>query len=241
MIRAFFEKNKGKRTFLEHEVKGLLKNIGLSVPRGVFIPKETPLSALGSFASGRPRRLAEESEPAQGGQLSALSYPMAAKVSSSKITSKTDAKGIRLGIKNEDELKNAVNELSGIENAEGVLVEEMAPEGLEVIVGGISDKQFGPVVMFGLGGVFVELYKDVAFALAPMKEKDALWLIQQIKGYKLIEGYRGKPAVDKDALMKVILAVSEIMAAGNVEEIDLNPIALYPQGAIILDAKMSVR
>lgn len=222
MIRAFFEKDKGKRTFLEHEVKGLLKNIGLSVPRGVFIPKETPLSALGS-------------------RLSALSYPMAAKVSSSKITSKTDAKGIRLGIKNEDELKNAVNELSGIENAEGVLVEEMAPEGLEVIVGGIIDKQFGPVVMFGLGGVFVELYKDVAFALAPMKEKDALWLIQQIKGYKLIEGYRGKPAVDKDALMKVILAVSEIMAAGNVEEIDLNPIALYPQGAIILDAKMSVR
>lgn len=222
MIRAFFEKNKGKRTFLEHEVKGLLKNIGLPVPRGVFIPKETPLSALGS-------------------QLSALSYPMAAKVSSSKITSKTDAKGIRLGIKNEDELKNAVNELSGIENAEGVLVEEMAPEGLEVIVGGILDKQFGPVVMFGLGGVFVELYKDVAFALAPMKEKDALWLIQQIKGYKLIEGYRGKPAVDKDALMKVILAVSEIMAAGNVEEIDLNPIALYPQGAIILDAKMAVK
>lgn len=222
MIRDFFEKNKGKRTFLEHEVKGLLKNIGLPVPRGVFIPKETPLSALGS-------------------QLSALSYPMAAKVSSSKITSKTDAKGIRLGIKNEDELKNAVNELSGIENAEGVLVEEMAPEGLEVIVGGILDKQFGPVVMFGLGGVFVELYKDVAFALAPMKEKDALWLIQQIKGYKLIEGYRGKPAVDKDALMKVILAVSEIMAAGNVEEIDLNPIALYPQGAIILDAKMAVK
>ncbi len=222
MIRDFFEKNKGKRTFLEHEVKGLLKNIGLPVPRGVFIPKETPLSAL-------------------GGQLSALSYPMAAKVSSSKITSKTDAKGIRLGIKNEDELKNAVNELSGIENAEGVLVEEMAPEGLEVIVGGILDKQFGPVVMFGLGGVFVELYKDVAFALAPLKEKDALWLIQQIKGYKLIEGYRGKPAVDKDALIKVILAVSEIMAAGNVEEIDLNPIALYPQGAIILDAKMSVR
>ncbi|MFA4828092.1 MAG: acetate--CoA ligase family protein [Thermodesulfovibrionales bacterium] len=222
MIRDFFEKNKGKRTFLEHEVKGLLKNIGLSVPGCVFIPKETPLSALGS-------------------QLSALSYPMAAKVSSSKITSKTDAKGIRLGIKDEDELKNAVNELSGIENAEGVLVEEMAPEGLEVIVGGIIDKQFGPVVMFGLGGVFVELYKDVAFALAPMKEKDALWLIQQIKGYKLIEGYRGKPAVDKDALVKVILSVSEIIASGDVEEIDLNPVSLYPKGAIVLDAKMKVK
>lgn len=221
MIKDFFEKNKGKRTFLEHEVKGLLKSIGLSVPSGVFIPEETPLSALGS-------------------PLSALSYPLVAKVSSSKITSKTDAKGIRLGIKNEDEFKNAVNELSEIENAEGVLVEEMALEGLEVIVGGIIDKQFGPVVMFGLGGVFVELYKDVAFALAPMKEKDALWLIQQIKGYKLIEGYRGKPAVDKDALRKVILAVSEIISSGDVEEIDLNPVSLYPKGAIVLDAKMSV-
>lgn len=221
MIKDFFETNKGKRIFLEHEVKGLLKSIGLSVPRGVFIPKETPLSALGS-------------------QLSALSYPLVAKVSSSKITSKTDAKGIRLGIKNEDELKNAVNELSGIENAEGVLVEEMAPEGLEVIVGGIIDKQFGPVMMFGLGGVFVELYKDVAFALAPMKEKDALWLIQQIKGYKLIEGFRGKPAVDKDALIKVILAVSEIISSGDVEEIDLNPVSLYPKGAIVLDAKIAV-
>ena len=188
---------------------------------GVFVPKGEQLSALSN-------------------QLSALAYPMAAKVSSSKITSKTDTKGIRLGIKNEDELKNAVNELSGIENAEGVLVEEMAPEGLEVIVGGIIDKQFGPVVMFGLGGVFVELYKDVAFALAPMKEKDALWLIQQIKGYKLIEGYRGKPAVDKDALIKVILAVSEIISSGDVEEIDLNPVSLYPKGAIVLDAKMSV-
>ncbi len=221
MLRAFFEKNNGKRIFPEHEVKGLLKSIGLSVPMGVFVPKGEQLSALSN-------------------QLSALAYPMAAKVSSSKITSKTDTKGIRLGIKNEDELKNAVNELSGIENAEGVLVEEMAPEGLEVIVGGIIDKQFGPVVMFGLGGVFVELYKDIAFALAPMKEKDALWLIQQIKGYKLIEGFRGKPAVDKNALIKVILAVSEIISSGNVEEIDLNPVSLYPKGAIVLDAKMSV-
>ncbi|MBI5203395.1 MAG: acetate--CoA ligase family protein [Nitrospirae bacterium] len=221
MIKAFFQKNKGKRIFPEHEVKGLLKSIGLSVPEGIFIYRGMQPSAIGH-------------------QLSALTYPLVAKISSSKITSKTDAKGIRLGIKNEDELKNAVNELSGIENAEGVLVEEMAPEGLEVIAGGIIDKQFGPVVMFGLGGVFVELYKDVAFALAPMKEKDALWLIQQIKGYKLIEGFRGKPAVDKGALIKVILAVSEIISSGNVEEIDLNPVSLYPQGAIILDAKMSV-
>ena len=169
-----------------------------------------------------------------------LAYPLAAKVSSSKITSKSDVGGIRLGLKNDVELKKAISELLKIEHAEGVLVEEMAHEGIEVIIGGVIDKQFGPVVMFGLGGVFVELFKDIAFALAPLKEEDAFWLIKQVKGYRLLEGYRGKPAVDKDALVKTILTVSEIIASGYVEEIDLNPVCLYPQGAMILDAKMKV-
>ena len=162
-------------------------------------------------------------------------------MSSAKITSKSDVGGIRLGLKNDAELKKAVTELLKIENAEGVLVEEMAPEGIEVIIGGVLDKQFGPIVMFGLGGVFVELFKDIAFALAPLKEEDAFWLIQQVKGYKLLEGFRGKPAVDKATLIKTILTVSEIVASGHVEEIDLNPVALYPKGAMILDAKMAVK
>lgn len=165
---------------------------------------------------------------------------MVAKVSSQKITSKSDVRGVRLGIKNYDELTKAVSELLEIEHAEGVLVEETAREGIEVIIGGVTDKQFGPVIMFGLGGVFVEVFKDIAFALAPLKEKDALWLIQQVKGYRLLEGFRGKPAVDKDALIKTILTVSEIMTSGGIEEIDLNPVALYPHGAMVLDAKMKV-
>ncbi|MDI6745460.1 MAG: acetate--CoA ligase family protein [Thermodesulfovibrionales bacterium] len=220
-IASFLEKNKGKRVFAEHEVKMFLKSMGLSVPNGIFVPKERLLSVLTS-------------------QFSLLSYPLAAKVSSAKITSKSDVRGIRLGLKNDAELNKAVSELLEIEHAEGVLVEEMAPDGVEVIIGGVTDKQFGPVVMFGLGGVFVELFKDIAFALAPLKEKDALWLIQQIKGYKLLEGFRGKAAVDKDALIKAILTVSEIMASGSIEEIDLNPVALYPKGVMVLDAKMKL-
>ena len=102
------------------------------------------------------------------------------------------------------------------------------------------DKQFGPVVMFGLGGVFVELFKDIALPLAPLKEKDAFWLIQQVKGYKLLEGFAEKLLLIKDALIKTILTVSEIVASGHVEEIDLNPVALYQKGAMILDAKMKV-
>ncbi len=221
-IASFLQKNKGRRAFAEHEVKRFLRGIGLPVPRGIFMEKGIQLSAF-SY------------------QLSAFTYPLAAKVSSSKITSKSDVSGIRLGLKNDAELKKAVSELLKIEHAEGVLVEEMTHEGVEVITGGVVDKQFGAVVMFGLGGVFVELFKDIAFALAPLKEEDAFWLIQQVKGYKLLEGFRGKAAVDKGALVKTVLTVSEIIASGYVEEIDLNPVALYPKGAMVLDAKMKVK
>lgn len=215
-IASFLEKNKGKKVFVDHEVKRFLRSIGLLVPNGIFVGKDGYIPSSG------------------------LAYPLAAKVSSAKITSKSDVSGIRLGLKNDVELKKAVSELLKIEYAEGVLVEEMAPEGIEVIIGGVIDKPFGAVVMFGLGGIFVELFKDIAFALAPLKEEDALWLIKQVKGYRLLDGYRGNPAVDKDALIKTILTVSGIIASGYVEEIDLNPVSLYPHGAMILDAKMSL-
>jgi acyl-CoA synthetase (NDP forming) len=225
MLKEFIEKNRDRKAFLEHEVKGLFETMGFSVPNGMFIPKDTHLSAFSL-------------------QLSALSYPLVAKVSSSKVISKSDVKGIRLGIKNEDELKNAVSDLMQIEHAEGVLVEEMAPQGLEVIVGGVIDEQFGPIVMFGLGGVFVELFKDISFGLAPLKKEDALWLIRQIKGYRLLEGYRKNPPVDFDALINIIVSVSEMMATNLIKEIDLNPVALYSpsykERAMILDAKMEV-
>lgn len=221
ITRNFIEKNRDRKTFLEHEVKWLFKTMGFSVPDGIFIPKETQLSAFNL-------------------RLSALSYPLIAKVSSSKIASKSDVRGIRPGIKNEEELNDAVLQLMQIEHAEGVLIEEMAVQGLEVIVGGVMDGQFGPIVMFGLGGAFVELFRDVSFGLAPLKKDDALWLIRQIKGCRLLDGYRGNPPVDFDALINIIVSVSEMMATDLIKEIDLNPIALYPQRAIILDAKMEI-
>lgn len=225
MLREFIEKSRGRKAFLEHEVKGLFKTMGFSVPDGIFIPKDTQLSAVSL-------------------QLSTLLYPLVAKVSSTKITSKSDVKGIRLGIKNVDELNNAISELMQIEHAEGVLVEEMAPQGLEVIIGGLIDRQFGPIVMFGLGGVFVELFRDVAFGLAPLNKDEAFWLIRQIKGYRLLEGYRGNPPVDFDALINIIVSVSKMMTTNLIKEIDLNPVALYSisynERAMILDAKMEV-
>lgn len=214
-VKSFMEKNPGRPAFLEHEVKGLLADMGFAVPKGKYLGMDELSSELPD-----------------------LTYPLVAKVSSSKITSKSNVHGVRVGIKNDGELENAVRELSRIEHAEGILIEEMAPEGLEVIVGGVIDDQFGPVVMFGLGGVFVEIFKDVAFGLAPLRIEDAGWLIKQTKGYILLKGYRGKPPVDINSLLKIIVSVSEIMATGLVNEIDLNPLSLYPEGSMTLDAKM---
>ncbi|HXX79928.1 MAG TPA: acetate--CoA ligase family protein [Thermodesulfovibrionales bacterium] len=216
VLNNFMNKNRGKGTFLEREAKGLFKEMGLAVPKGSFIARGEVIQPLTDLA-----------------------FPLVAKVSSSKITSKSDVGGVKVGIKDKVELSRAIHELMLIENAEGVLVEEMAPQGVEVIVGGVIDNQFGPVVMFGLGGVFVELFRDVAFGLAPLLPGDALWLIQQTKGHRLLDGYRGKPPLDITALIRIISVVSEIMATRVVKEIDLNPVALYPKGSLILDAKMA--
>lgn len=217
-LKEFIEKYKGKTVFSEHEVKGLLKEMGVPVPKGIFVSKE--------MADHIPAVVD-------------IPYPLVAKISSSKIVSKSEVNGVRI-VKNEDELKKAVSKLLRIEGAEGILIEEMAPPGLEVVVGGVIDEQFGPILMFGLGGIFVELFKDVAFALAPTTHEDALRLIRQIKGYRLLEGYRGKPPVDINTLLKIIVTVSEIIATGLIREIDLNPVSLYPGGALVLDAKISV-
>ncbi|MGO9612980.1 MAG: acetate--CoA ligase family protein [Dissulfurispiraceae bacterium] len=215
-LKDFLESHKGEKAFLEHEVKGLLRGIGFPVPRGIFYGGNQFISPLPGLA-----------------------FPLVAKVSSSQIVSKSDVRGVRVDIRSDDELRAVAPELSAIAHAEGILVEEMSPAGVEVIVGGIIDDQFGPVVMFGLGGASVELFKDVAFALAPVTKDDALWLIRQIKGYPLLTGFRGRPSVDMEALLNIVTTVSEIIGTGLINEIDLNPVALYHTGAMVLDAKMS--
>jgi acyl-CoA synthetase (NDP forming) len=216
-VIEFIEQNRGRKVFLEHEVKGILREMGLPVPEGIYL------------AGGD----APETEVRLG-------YPLVAKVSSRKIVSKSDVHGVRPGIPDEKTLREVVKELMRIDGAEGVLVEEMAPQGVEVIVGGVTDAQFGPVMMFGLGGIFVELFKDVSFGLAPLLHDEALRLVKEVKGYSLLAGYRGRPRVDLEELARILIAVSRLMATGLVAEIDLNPIALYPEGAVVLDAKMSL-
>jgi acyl-CoA synthetase (NDP forming) len=218
LLTGFIQKNPGKKVFLEHEVKDLLRKMGVHVPEGIFIGRGEPLPAAVQ-----------------------LKYPLVAKVASRKIVSKSDVHGVRTGIGDEKTLEGVVQDLMRIDGAEGVLAEEAAPQGVEVIVGGVLDPQFGPVIMFGLGGIFVELFKDVSFGLAPLSHDEALCLVKEVKGYRLLQGYRGKPPVDIEGLIGILIAVSRLMATDLVGEVDLNPVALYPDGAIVLDAKMSLR
>lgn len=200
---------------LEHEAKAVFRSAGIRVPEGIWVPAGTDMS--GPIA---------------------LRFPLAAKVSSRKFSSKSDVRGVRLGICDRDALGAALDELRRIPDAEGVLVEEMVEPGVEAIVGGTVDPQFGPVVMFGLGGVFTEVFRDVSFGLAPLDRERAFTAVRQIAGYRVLEAYRGRPAVDMEALVRVMITVSEFMATGLVEEIDLNPVALSPDGAVVLDAKI---
>jgi acetyl-CoA synthetase (ADP-forming) len=93
--------------------------------------------------------------------------------------------------------------------------------------------------MFGLGGLFVELFRDVSFALAPVDRNQALWLMEETRGVKIMKGFRGRPPLDMDAMADIIVTVSEVIATGLFRTIDLNPVSLYPKGAMVLDAKMS--
>jgi acetate---CoA ligase (ADP-forming) subunit beta len=203
------------RVVPEHLLKEFLRAAGLPVPRTRYVA-----------AGGRLP------------DLTGLTFPLVAKVFSTRIRSKSDVGGLRLGLADQGAVARAVTDLLAINQVEGVLIEEQAPAGTEVIVGGIVDPQFGPVVMFGLGGIFVELFKDVAFALAPLTRTDAFRLMERVQGYRLLTGYRGKPPCDREVLADVLVVVSELMATGLLEELDLNPVVLYPHGAMILDAKL---
>jgi len=168
------------------------------------------------------------------------------KIVSPDILHKSDVGGVKLNIKNKEELYSAfdsmMDDVAKKANGamiKGVLIEAMVKKGAEIIIGGIRDAQFGPAVMFGIGGIFVELLKDVSFGIAPVNMDEAMEMIKQIKGYPLLTGFRGSPPVDIDAIAKTIMTVSELLSrVDDISEIDLNPVIAYPQGLVVVDAKV---
>lgn len=187
-----------------------------------------------------------KSEKEAAAQAEQIGYPIVLKIVSPDISHKSDAGGVKVNLKTAAEVETAYRTI--IENAKkykpdakivGVLVQEMAPQGIEVIVGAIKDPQFGQTVMFGLGGIFVELLKDVNFRIAPLTSEEAKEMITKLKAYPLLNGYRGAEPADIDALINILCNTSRlIMKYPEIKELDLNPVMAYPKGAITVDARI---
>jgi len=175
-----------------------------------------------------------------------LGLPVAMKIVSRKIIHKSDAGGVRVNLTSEEEVKTAFEEI--IRNAlkvakkneiEGILISAMAKAGQECIVGMTRDHQFGPVIMFGLGGIFVEVLKDVSFRVAPLTRADAEEMVRQIKGFPLLEGIRGQAPKDVGAIVKILLGISNLSVRDDaIREIDLNPVIVHETGVSIVDARI---
>jgi acyl-CoA synthetase (NDP forming) len=181
-------------------------------------------------------------------QAEQMGYPVVLKVVSPDIAHKSDVGGVKLNLQDRQAVGEAYDAIMASAKAAepnarilGVSVQKMARPGTEVIVGMTTDPQFGPVMMFGLGGIMVEVLKDVSFRLVPLADRDADQMINEIKGAPVLKGVRGQPPADIEALKGTILKVSEFVEKHpEVRELDLNPVFAYPEGALAVDARIVV-
>jgi acyl-CoA synthetase (NDP forming) len=178
-----------------------------------------------------------------------IGFPVVAKIVAPDITHKSDAGGVRLNISDRGKMEEAWDDLMANARAafpdsqiDGVAVQRQAPDGTEIIIGGSQDPQFGPVVMFGLGGVFVEILKDVSFRIVPLSKNDASEMITDIKSYKVLEGYRGNAAADIEAIQKALVSTSNLLEGNpDIAELDLNPVFAYADGILAVDARIILK
>ncbi|MDI6895527.1 MAG: acetate--CoA ligase family protein [Bacillota bacterium] len=216
----------------EHQVKDLLATYGIPVPpRLVLQPGDASRPGNGS---GRGGALPPGNLP--------FPYPVVVKTSAPDILHKTELGGVRLGIRDRDELDEALAAMGARFPGKTLVVEAQEPPGVEAIVGFIHDATFGPSLMVGLGGIFTELYQDVAFRVAPITAADARDMIQQLRGGHLFDGFRGIRA-GREALVSVLMGMSRLAEdlGDHIEQMDLNPVIIYPDRAVVVDAKLRVR
>lgn len=217
----------GGHTLTEIEAKGLLRAYSIPVPRSRVV-----------------KDAIEAVEAAES-----IGYPVVLKAVSPDILHKTEAGGVATGISDGGELKERFARMllrladeRPTAAIEGFLVEETAPRGVEVIAGVVRDGQFGPLVMFGTGGVAVELMRDVSFRLAPLTKDEALGMIGEVRGYPLLTGFRGDTPKDLDALADAIIRLSGIaMDIGEITEIEINPLIVHEKGVMAVDARAVLR
>ncbi|MBW1682641.1 MAG: acetate--CoA ligase family protein [Deltaproteobacteria bacterium] len=207
----------GRKTLSEYESKQVLAAYEIPVTREELVENEQDLV-----------RAADD-----------IGYPLVLKGCSADIAHKTEKGLIRVDVRSEEEAKTAFGEIMGaMEGDKGaVLVQEMVKGQRELVVGLIRDPQFGPCVMFGLGGIFTEILKDVSFRIVPFEKRDALEMMQEIKARKILEAVRGMEAADVDALAHILLQVGKIGEENDrVKEIDINPVILSGAKPVAVDA-----
>jgi len=176
-----------------------------------------------------------------------LTPPLAVKVMSPDILHKSDAGGVKIGLQNAHEVGEAINAMAilpAIKAAriDGYLIEEMAPAGQEIVVGSVRDPDFGPLIMVGLGGIFVEVLADVAFRICPITRLDAEEMLAELKGAAILEGARGRKPVSRDAIVDVLLKIGSddgllMRHADDFAEADINPLIVSESGAVAVDAR----
>ena len=218
-------RKQGRAALDELAGKRLLASFGVSVPKSLVVQDAT------------------EAATACGN----LKPPLVLKVVSPDILHKSDAGGVKVGLGNAHEVEEAVRAMMkrpAIESAriDGFLLEEMAPAGQEVVIGGLRDPQFGPLVMVGLGGVFVEVLADVSFRICPITRLDAEEMLDELKGAPLLKGVRGRPPVSRAAIIDVLLKVGGedgllMQHAADIQEADINPLIVSGEGAVAVDAR----
>ena len=177
-----------------------------------------------------------------------LGYPVVLKVVSSDIIHKSDAGGVAVGLKYAESVYQAYSQMMDTLRKkfpqaviDGISVQPQAPPGVEVLIGMTRDPQFGPVIMFGLGGIWVEILKDTSLRIAPLCAEDASEMICELKAYKLLQGYRGQAGVDIETLKDWLLKVSDLaMKNPGIKELDINPVFAYPDGAMAVDARIII-
>ena len=202
----------------ENEVKDLLQAYKIPTTKYVLVKKEEDLERI------------------------KLKFPVALKVCSNKILHKTDVGGVRLDIKNKDELKKAFKDFRKKFPNENLLVDQMAKEGVEIIIGLVQDPTFGLSIMCGIGGIFTELYKDVTFRVVPIERYDAEQMIEELKGKKLLERFRGIKA-NKQLVIDLVLKISKLgeELIDHIDQMDLNPVFIYENDLCVVDAKLILK
>jgi len=223
-LRSFYRKNR-RRNLTEYESRQVLEKYKIPLAKSELV-KSVEQAAKAAKKIG---------------------YPVVLKIVSPDIVHKTDVGGMILNIKNDAELAAAykkilINVKKKVRRARihGLLVQKMVGDGLEVIVGGKKDAQFGETIMFGLGGIFVEVFGDVSFRVVPVERKDAEEMVREIKGYKILKGYRGKK-YDVKAVVDVLMKVSKLLEKNDeIAEMDVNPLIVSQRGAVAVDARIVV-